>query len=141
MENTEIMETTETTTEEVEKTVPRCKKTLANCTPKEFAVQTAKISAIVKKYTAGIKAAKEAVANGESDVFSIVNYICGDNIDDTMNICGALLFMSGEEFANLDVENGDVDGVVEITEMVNSDRVMRFFISVLKLSRFTKMLS
>lgn len=130
MGNTEIMETT-----------PRCKKTLANCTPKEFAVQTAKISAIVKKYTAGIKAAKEAVANGESDVFSIVNYICGDNIDDTMNICGALLFMSGEEFANLDVENGDVDGVVEIAEMVNSDRVMRFFISVLKLSRFTKMLS
>lgn len=130
MENTEIMETT-----------PRRIKTLANCTPKEFAVQTAKISGIVKKYTAGIKAAKEAVANGESDVFSIVNYICGDNIDDTMNICGALLFMSGEEFANLDVENGDVDGVVEIAEMVNSDRVMRFFISALKLARFTKMLS
>lgn len=141
MENTEIMGTTETATEEVEKVVPRCKKTLANCTPKEFAEQTAKISDIVKKYTAGIKAAKEAVANGESDVFSIVNYICGDNIDDTMNICGALLFMSGEKFANLDVENGDVDGVVEIAEMVNSDRVMRFFISALKLARFTKMLS
>lgn len=130
MENTEIMETT-----------PRRIKTLANCTPKEFAEQTAKISNIVKKYVAGIKAAKEAVANGESDVFSIVNYICGDNIDDTMNICGALLFMSGEKFANLDVENGDVDGVVEIAEMVNSDRVMRFFISALKLARFTKMLS
>lgn len=141
MENTEIMETTETATEEVEKVVPRCKKTLANCTPKEFAEQTAKISNIVKKYVAGIKVAKEAVANGESDVFSIVNYICGDNIDDTMNICGALLFMSGEKFANLDVENGDVDGVVEIAEMVNSDRVMRFFISALKLTRFTKMLS
>lgn len=141
MENTEIMETTETTTEEAEKVVPRCKKTLANCTPKEFAVQTAKISAIVKKYTAGIKAAKEAVANGESDVFSIVNYICGDNIDDTMNICGALLFMSGEEFANLDVENGDVDGIAELTEMINSERVMRFFMSAIKLSRITKMLS
>lgn len=141
MENTEIMETTETATEEVEKVVPRCKKTLANCTPKEFVEQTTKISNIIKKYVAGIKAAKEAVANGESDVFSIVNYICGDNIDDTMNICGALLFMTGEEFANLDVENGDVDGVVEIAEMVNSDRVMRFFISVLKLTRFTKMLS
>lgn len=141
MEKTEIMETTETTTEEVEKVVPRCKKTLANCTPKEFAVQTAKISGIVKKYTAGIKAAKEAVANGESDVFSIVNYICGDNIDDTMNICGALLFMTGEEFANLDVENGDVDGVAELTEIINSERVIRFFISAIKLSSFTKALS
>lgn len=127
--------------ENTEKIVPRCKKTLANCTPKEFAVQTAKISAIVKKYTAGIKAAKEAVANGESDVFSIVNYICGDNIDDTMNICGALLFMTGEEFANLDVENGDVDGIAELTEMINSERVMRFFMSAIKLSRITKMLS
>lgn len=127
--------------ENTEKIVPRCKKTLANCTPKEFATQTAKISSIVKKYTAGIKAAKEAVANGESDVFSIVNYICGDNIDDTMNICGALLFMTGEEFANLDVENGDVDGIAELTEMINSERVMRFFMSAIKLSRFTKMLS
>lgn len=141
MENTEIMETTETTKEEAEKVIPRCKKTLANCTPREFAVQTAKISAIVKKYTAGIKAAKEAVANGESDVFSIVNYICGDNIDDTMNICGALLFMTGEEFANLDVENGDVDGIAELTEMINSERVMRFFMSAIKLTRFTKALS
>jgi hypothetical protein len=141
MENTEIMETTETAAEEVEKVVPRCKKTLANCTPKEFAEQTAKISNIVKKYVAGVKAAKEAVANGESDVFSIVNYICGDNIDDTMNICGALLFMSGEKFANLDVENGDVDGIAELTEMINSERVMRFFMSAIKLSRITKMLS
>lgn len=116
-------------------------KTLANCTPKEFAVQTAKISSIVKKYTAGIKAAKEAVAEGENDAFSIINYICGDNIDDTMEICGSLLFMSGEEFANLDVENGDVDGVAEIAEMVNSERVMRFFMSAIKLSRITKMLS
>lgn len=124
-----------------EKIVPRCKKTLANCTPKEFAVQTAKISAIVKKYTAGIKAAKEAVAEGESDAFSIINYICGDNIDDTMEICGALLFMSGEEFASLDVANGDIDGVAEIAEMVNSERVMRFFMSAIKLSRITKYLS
>lgn len=127
--------------ENTEKIVPRCKKTLANCTPKEFAEQTAKISNIVKKYVAGIKVAKEAVANGESDVFSIVNYICGDNIDDTMNICGALLFMSGEKFANLDVENGDVDGIAELTEMINSERVMRFFMSAIKLSRITKMLS
>lgn len=127
--------------ENTEKIVPRCKKTLANCTPKEFAEQTAKISSIVKKYVAGIKVAKIAVANGESDVFSIVNYICGDNIDDTMNICGALLFMSGEKFANLDVENGDVDGIAELTEMINSERVMRFFMSAIKLSRITKMLS
>ena len=104
-------------------------------------MQTAKISGIVKKYTAGIKAAKETVANGESDVFSIVNYICGDNIDDTMEICGALLFMSGDEFANLDVENGDVDGVAELTEIINSERVIRFFISAIKLSSFTKALS
>lgn len=141
MENTEIMETTETTTEEVEKVVPRCKKTLANCTPKEFAMQTAKISGIIKKYASGIKAIKEATAEGESNILNIINYICGDNIDDTMEICGALLFMTGEEFANLDPEKDGIDGISEILTMTNSKRVTDFFISVVKLSSFTKALS
>ena len=133
MENTEIMETTETT--------PRRIKTLANCTPREFAMQTAKISGIIKKYASGIKALKEAAAEGESNILSIINYICGDNVDDTMEICGALLFMTGEEFANLDPEKDGIDGISEILTMTNSKRVTDFFISVVKLSSFTKALS
>lgn len=130
MENTEIMKTT-----------PRRIKTLANCTPKEFAVQTAKISGIIKKYASGIKAIKEATTGGESNILNIINYICGDNVDDTMEICGALLLMTGEEFANLDPEKDGIDGVSEILTMTNSKRVTDFFISVVKLSSFTKALS
>lgn len=131
MKNKEIMENTS----------PRHIKTLANCTSREFAMQTAKISGIIKKYVSGIKAAKEAVAEGESSIINIINYICGDNVDDTMEICGALLFMSGEEFANLDPEKDGIDGIAEILSMMNSKRVTDFFISVVKLSSFTKALS
>lgn len=116
-------------------------KTLANCTPREFAMQTAKMTGIIKKYASGIKALKEAAAEGESNILNIINYICGDNVDDTMEICGALLFMSGDEFANLDPEKDGIDGISEILTMTNSKRVTDFFISVVKLSSFTKALS
>lgn len=131
MENKEIMENTS----------PRRIKTLANCTPREFAMQTAKISGIIKKYVSGIKTIKEATAEGESNIINIINYICGDNVDDTMEICGALLFMSGEKFANLDPEKDGIDGISEILVMTNSKRVTDFFISVVKLNSFTKALS
>lgn len=115
-------------------------KTLANCTPKEFAVQTVKISNRVKAYADGIKKLKEATSDGENDIFSIINYVCDGNVDETMEICGALCFMSGEEFANLDPENGDEDGILALVDVANSKRCIRFFSTLLQLRKLTDML-
>lgn len=115
-------------------------KTLANCTPKEFAVQTLKISEKIKKYANGIKKAKEAVEDGERNIFSIISYICGDNIDETMEICGELCFMSGEKFAALDPAKGDEDGIVALTDIVDSQRCISFFTALLKLKKFIDVL-
>lgn len=115
-------------------------KTIANCTPKEFAVQTLLISEKIKKYADGIKKLKESAGGGNTDIFSIVSYICNDNLEDTMDVCGALCFMSGEEFANLDPNNGDEDGILALVDMANSARCVRFFTTALQLSKFTKML-
>ena len=108
-------------------------KTLANCTPREFAVQTAKIANRVRRYSDGIKKIKEKFADGENheDVFEIINYICDDNIDETMDLCGEMCFMSGEEFGNLDPEEDD--GIAALVEMLNSKRCVRFFTTVLGL--------
>lgn len=115
-------------------------KTLANCTPKEFAVQTVKISNKIKKYADGIKKLRESTEDSEIDVFSAISYICDGNIDETMEICGALCFMSGEDFAKLDPENGDEDGILALVDIANSKRCIRFFSTLLQLQKLTKML-
>ena len=115
-------------------------KTIATCTPKEFAVQTVKITNRIKAYADGIKKLKESAENGERDIFSIVSYICDGNIDETMEICGALCFMDGETFANLNPENGDEDGIIALVEIANSPRCIRFFTTVLQLQKLTKVL-
>lgn len=110
-------------------------KTLANCTPREFAVQTAKIAARVRKYTDGIKKIKEKFSAEEKheDIFEIINYICDGNIDETMALCGEMCFKTGEEFGGLDPEQGDEDGIAALVEMLNSPRCVRFFTTVLGL--------
>jgi hypothetical protein len=116
-------------------------KTLANCTPKEFATQALLIAEKIKKYADGIKKIKEQAEGGNTDIFSVVSYICGDNIDDTMSICGALCFMSGEEFANLEPdENGENDGILALVDIANSRRCIRFFTTALQLSKLSKTL-
>ena len=115
-------------------------KTLANCTPKEFATQTLLIAEKIKKYADGIKKLKEATEDGKTDIFAVVSYICDGNIDDTMDICGALCFMSGEKFANLDPENGDDDGILALVDIANSARCVRFFTTAFQLSKLTKTL-
>jgi hypothetical protein len=113
-------------------------KTIANCTPKEFAVQTLKIANRIKTYADGIKKLKESAENGESDIFAIINYVCDGNVDETMEICGALCFMTGDEFANLNPENGDEDGILALVDIANSARCVRFFITLLQLEKLTK---
>ena len=114
-------------------------KTIANCTPKEFAVQTVKITDKIKKYADNIKKLKAEDAN--ADVFSVINYICDGNVDETMEICGALCFMSGEEFANLEPdENGDNDGIYALSEIARSKRCLGFFTTALQMREFIKKL-
>lgn len=116
-------------------------KTLANCTPKEFAVQTLKIADRVKKYYGGIERIREKL-NSDTDsgnIFEILKYICGDNIDETMSLCGELCFMDGEKFADLDPLNGDEDGIEILVTIFNSKRVISFFTTLLNLQKISRM--
>lgn len=114
-------------------------KTIANCSPREFAAQTFKIADKVKKYADNLKKLREGDEN--KDLFTTINFICNDNIDDTMEICGALCFMSGEEFANLEPdENGDGDGILALVDIANSKRCIRFFTTLLQISKLSKVL-
>lgn len=119
-------------------------KTLANCTPMEFAVQTCKITNRIKNYYGGIERINEKFKDIEDvkheNVFEIINYICNDNINETMALCGELCFMDGEKFANLDPEKDDEDGIIALVDIFNSKRVVRFFTTVLNLQKITKML-
>ena len=137
---TEAMSITATVAEEK----PRELKTLANCTPREFAAQCFKISNMVKKYYANIKELREQAKNAEDtegkDVFSIIQYICDGNIDDTMEICGALCFMTGEEFGSLDPMKGDPDGVCAVMNLIDCKRVVDFFTTILKFKNISSLL-
>ena len=118
-------------------------KTLANCTPKEFAVQTLKITERVRKYTDGIARIREKcrnIAENGSEIFDIISYICGDNIEETMSLCGELCFMSGDDFSRLDPQNGDDDGIIELVNIFNSKRVVSFFTTLLNLQKISRML-
>lgn len=114
-------------------------KTLANCTNKEFFSQIYKLSERIKTYADGIKKIKEAQELEDKSPFNVISYICGDNIDETMEICGALCFMTGDEFANLDPEDGE-DGIAALAEIFSSKRVTSFFITALKLRGIYDML-
>jgi hypothetical protein len=143
MAENENIAVTETTAAEEEK--PRELKTLANCTPREFAAQCFKISNMVKKYYANIKELREQAKNAEDDadgkdVFSIIQYICDGNIDDTMEICGALCFMTGEEFGNLDPMKGDPDGICTVMNLIDCKRVVDFFTTMLKFKNISSLL-
>lgn len=123
-------------------------KTLANCTPKEFAVQTVKLSKRISSYSDGIKRIKEKFSDSEDSenvgntesAFEILSYICGDNIDETMEICGLLCFMTGDEFSSLDVSNGDPDGISALVEIFQSQRCISFFTTLFQIGKLTKVL-
>lgn len=119
-------------------------KTLANCTPMEFAVQTCKIADRIRNYYGGIEKINEKFKNteniGNENIFEIIRYICNDNIAETMSLCGEMCFMDGEKFANLDPEKDGEDGIVALVDIFNSKRVVRFFTTLLNLQKITKML-
>jgi len=110
-------------------------KTLANCSSIEFFSQTKKISGILKEYVDDISKLRKAAddINSGTNVFSVIDYIFGDNIDKTMEVCGALCFKTGKEFAALSPENGDDDGIVAINEIIRSQRCISFFSTCINL--------
>lgn len=114
-------------------------KTIANCTPKEFAVQTAKLASTIKKYSDNVKAFRNNDESGEKkSLYDIITYICGDNIDDTMDVCGALCFMSGDEFAEWNPEEHDDDDVITaLMGVAKSTRCISFFTMLLQIGKLT----
>lgn len=120
-------------------------KTLANCNSKDFLVQTYKIGKKIKKYSDGIKKITEQFqkkddSKNAENIFKVLSYICEENIDDTMELCGELCFMTGEEFAALDPEKGDEDGIIALTKIFNSERCINFFTSALQIGKVTGVL-
>lgn len=115
-------------------------KTLANCTSKEFATQTWKISNRIRKYADNIKDIKAKFTENHEDIFEIIKYVCNDNIDETMALCGELCFMDGETFGNLDPSAGDEDGIAALVEIFNSPRCVRFFTTSLGLKKLIEKL-
>lgn len=114
-------------------------KTIANCTTGEFIKQIYTLSEKIKKYADNIKKLKADNIGDTTQAFSLIKAICNDNIEDTFEICGAMCFMSGEEFANLDPAQGD-DGVVAISQILGSERCINFFMSALKMKNIYSML-
>ncbi len=116
-------------------------KTMANCTTIEFFKQCNVILERIKSYSEGLKRLKEVQGLEDKSPFNVISYICGENLDETMEICGALCFMSGEEFANLDPTKEDgADGIAALAEIFGSERVMSFFISAFKMKKLYDML-
>lgn len=116
-------------------------KTMANCTTIEFFKQCNVIMERIKSYGEGIKRIKEAQDLEDKSPLNVISYICGENLNETMELCGALCFMSGEEFANLDpTKEGGEDGIAAISEIFSSERVMSFFISAFKMKKLYDML-
>ncbi len=117
-------------------------KTIANCTPKEFAAQAVKITDKIKSYADGLKKFKEQItkatkSQNNGGIFDMISYICGDNVDETMDLCGMLCFMTGEEFANLNPESGDEDGIAALADIVSSKRCVSFFTMLVQLAKFS----
>ncbi len=61
------------------------------------------------------------------------------NADATMELCGAVCFMDGEAFANLDPADGE-DGIAAVLEVLCSERALRFFAALLRVNSFIKRL-
>ena len=127
-------------------------KTLANCTPKEFAVQTVKIAEIVRQYADGIRAvraklpklpegasAEDAQKAGIENFISIMQWCMEANVDGTMELCGAICFMSGDKFADLDPADGE-DGIAAVLDVLRSERCLHFFDMLLQAQGFIKKL-
>ncbi len=128
-------------------------KTLANCTPKEFAVQTVKIAEIVRRYADGVRAiraklpklpegasAEDIRKAGTENFFNILQWCMETNVDGTMELCGAVCFMSGEDFAGQEDPADGEDCIAAVLDVLSSERCLHFFDALLRAQGFIKRL-
>ena len=75
-----------------------------------------------------------AILREDIDNFmEILSWCMETNADATMELCGAVCFMDGETFANLDPADGE-DGIAAVLDVLCSERALRFFTTLLRMN-------
>lgn len=123
-------------------------KTLANCTPREFLVQTNKIRKSVAKWltlTDILRIRKEkpqfdADASDEEkkaalekqvrqNLTSVLDAVLEEHPDETAELLGLLCFIEPEDLDNHNM----IEILANFTDILNSKEVVSFFISLMQL--------
>ena len=123
-------------------------KTLANCTPREFLVQTSKIRKSVEKWLTLTKILEirknqpevEAAASEEVrkaalekqvrlNLSSMLDAILDEYPEETAELLGLLCFIEPEDLDN----HSMIELLANVTEILNSEEVLSFFISLAQL--------
>jgi chromatin segregation and condensation protein Rec8/ScpA/Scc1 (kleisin family) len=123
-------------------------KTLANCTPREFLVQTNKIRKSVSKWLAitdilGIRKEKPQLPADASDeekkaalekqvrqnLTSVLDAVLEKHPDETAELLGLLCFIEPEDLDNHNM----IEILSNFTDIINSKEVISFFISLMQL--------
>ena len=123
-------------------------KTLANCTPREFLVQTSKIRKSVEKWLTLTKILEirknqpevEAAASEEVrkaalekqvrlNLSSMLDAILDEYPEETAELLGLLCFIEPEDLDN----HSMIELLANVTEILTSEEVLSFFISLAQL--------
>ena len=123
-------------------------KTLANCTPREFLVQTNKIRKSVSNWLTltnilGLRKEKPQIAADASEeekkaalenqvrhnLSSMLDAVLDEHPDETAELLGLLCFIEPEDLNN----HSMIEILNNITDILNSKEVMSFFISLMQL--------
>ena len=123
-------------------------KTLANCTPREFLTQTSKIRKSVEKWLTLTKILEirknqpevEAAASEEVrkaalekqvrlNLSSMLDAILDEYPEETAELLGLLCFIEPEDLDNHSMS----ELLANVTEILNSEEVLSFFISLAQL--------
>lgn len=123
-------------------------KTLANCTPREFLKQTNKIRKSVEKWLTltqilEVRKRKPAIKEGATlaeqraalseqmrkNLFEMLDRMLDKHPDETAELLGLLCFIEPEDLDNHSM--GELLG--NIAEILNSEEVISFFISLARL--------
>ena len=123
-------------------------KTLANCTPREFLVQTNKIRKSVSKWLTltnilGLRKEKPQIAADASEeekkaalenqvrhnLSSMLDAVLDEYPDETAELLGLLCFIEPDDLDN----HSMLEILTNFTDILNSKEVMSFFISLMQL--------
>ena len=127
-------------------------KTIANCSPREFRVQTNKIRKAVAnwltltnimeirkrvpKFTEGMDdAAKRDAARkmAKENISAMLESAMGEHPNETAELLGMLCFIEPEDLDNHTM----IEILTPVTEMISNPEVIDFFISLARLDRIS----